>query len=179
VAYEAAQQLAADGDPVDLVVLLDVICQPRPTFAVTRSRLDRLFTRGGFSSLARGASRRLLGRGTALPDTPPPMDAAAAAAAPFVPGSTDVVLDRESVEWREGTWARHVPRAVSPVMLLRTREGREWTPGYHALGWDRAIDVQWDVLDVPGGHHTMLGEPYVRVVGERVAAALTAATVSR
>src|SRR6185312_11953417 len=58
VAYETAQLLAADGEPVDHVVLLDVICQPRPTFAVTRRRLDRLFTRGGFASLARGAARR-------------------------------------------------------------------------------------------------------------------------
>jgi thioesterase domain-containing protein len=173
VAYETAQRLATGGEPVDLVVLLDVICQPRPTFAVTRRRLDRLFTRGGFASLARGASRRLRRLGADRPDDPSPTDVAAVAAAPFVPGSPDVVLDRTSVEWREGTWARHVPRAVGPVLFLRTQEGRQWTPEYDSLGWDRVIDDQWEVHDVPGGHHTMLGEPYVRVVGERVAAALT------
>jgi acyl-CoA synthetase (AMP-forming)/AMP-acid ligase II/thioesterase domain-containing protein/acyl carrier protein len=160
VAYETARQLAAAGERVDLVVLLDTICRPRPKLTVTRRRLDRLFSRGGLHALARAASRR------------PPEDAAAAATA-FVPGSADVVHDRASVEWREGMWARHVPPAVGPVLLLRTREGQEWTPEFASLGWDRVIDEQWEVHDVPGGHHTMLGEPYVRVVARRVADALT------
>jgi thioesterase domain-containing protein len=161
VAYEAAQQLVAGGERVDVVVILDTICRPRPTFAVTRRRVDRLFGRGGLHALTRVVSRRR-----------PPDDAAAAATA-YVPGSTDMPHDRAAVEWREGMWARQVPRAVGPVLVLRTREGRQWTPEYDVLGWDRVIDEQWEIHDVPGGHHTMLGEPYVRVVGDRVAAALT------
>jgi thioesterase domain-containing protein len=69
-------------------------------------------------------------------------------------------------------WARRAPPAVGPVLLLQTSEAREWTPEYETLGWDRVIDEQWEVHDVPGGHHTMLGEPYVRVVAQRVADAL-------
>jgi thioesterase domain-containing protein/acyl carrier protein len=161
VAYEAAQQLAAAGGRVDLVVILDTIVLPRPTFAVARRRLGRMFTRGGLRSLARAASHRR-----------PPMDDLAAAPTPYVPGSSDVVHDRPSVEWREGMWARRVPRAVGPVLLLRTAEGRKWTPQYEALGWDPVIDGRWEIHDVPGGHHTMLGEPYVRVVARRIADSL-------
>jgi len=174
VAYETAQQLAADGETIDLVVLLDVIAQRRPTFAVTRRRLGVLFRRGGVRSLTRGAIRRVRRLAPAPSDEAAPLDDAAAAAAPFVPGSTDVLLDREAVEWREGTWSRHIRRSVGPVLLLRTREGRGWTPGYQSLGWDRVIDEHWHVYDVAGGHHTMLGEPYVRVVAQHVADALAA-----
>jgi thioesterase domain-containing protein/acyl carrier protein len=157
VAYEAAQQLANAGAPVDLVVLLDTICEPRPTFAVTRRRLDRLFSRDGLHAVARAASRRDDSTDDAV----------------YVPGSTDVVHDRASVQWREGMWARRPPPAVGPVLLLRTAEGRGWTPQYGCLGWDRVVDDRWEVHDVPGGHHTMLGEPYVRAVGQRVADALS------
>jgi len=167
VAYETAQQLAAGGARVELVVLLDTICRPRPTFAVTRRRLDRLFSRGGLHALARAANRRL-GHTQA--------DDVAAASTAYVPGSTDMIQHRPSVEWREGMWARRVPPAVGPVLLLRTREGQQWTPEYESLGWDRVIDARWEIHDVPGGHHTMLGEPYVRAVAQRVADALARAS---
>jgi thioesterase domain-containing protein len=38
------------------------------------------------------------------------------------------------------------------------------------------IDARWEIHDVPGGHHTMLGEPYVRAVAQRVADALAPAS---
>ena len=179
VAYETAQQLAAGGDRVDLVVLLDPLCSARPAFAVTRRRLRRLRTRSGLRSLASSAGRRVRRLGAAPRDGRSQPNEAAPTATEYVPGTTDVVHDRAAIEWREGRWARRVPRAVGPVVLLQTGEGRNWMRGYDALGWDPVVDEQWEVHDVPGGHHSMLGEPHVRVVAQRVAAGLSrAASVS-
>ena len=136
VAYETAQLLAADGERVDLVVIARRdLPAPARRSPVTRRRLVRAVQPRWLPHPSHAARVAVSpGSGTDPPERCVADRRRRRAAAPFVPGSTDVVLDRESVEWREGTWARRVPRAVGPVLLLRTREGRAVDAGVRRAG---------------------------------------------
>lgn len=75
---------------------------------------------------------------------------------------------------------RYVARPIScPILLLRASEELSVTPRDPALGWGGLTTSRMDVLTVPGTHFTMLREPHVQIVAERLRRRLDAAVVDR
>jgi thioesterase domain-containing protein/acyl carrier protein len=74
----------------------------------------------------------------------------------------------------------YVARPVScPILLLRASEELSVTPRDPALGWAGLTTSDLDVLSVPGTHFTMLREPHVQIVAERLRLRLEAAMGAR
>jgi thioesterase domain-containing protein/acyl carrier protein len=156
VVYETAQQLAAQGHPIGLVVLAD---SPHPTIAhrewkrrhSARYRAKKLLSRRGPEIVA-WRVRQLLGRN---PEKP----------VEYVPG-TDVPLDWSAAMERERSYA---PRpAPGPVLILGTRVYRR-VCGSPDLGWAPLLRRGWEAYEVPGNHNSMIGEPHVHVLAARMA----------
>lgn len=75
---------------------------------------------------------------------------------------------------------RYVARPVScPIVLLRASEELSVTPRDPALGWGGLTTGSLDVLSVPGTHFTMLREPHVQILAERLRPHLVAAIGGR
>jgi thioesterase domain-containing protein len=84
----------------------------------------------------------------------------------YVPG-TDEPLDWGAALQRE---MAYVPAPLSvPVVILGT-EGYQRYAGSADLGWAPMLDASWEAELVPGNHNTMLGEPHVHVLADRLAA---------
>jgi thioesterase domain-containing protein len=72
---------------------------------------------------------------------------------------------------------RYVARPVScPLVILRASEELSLTPRDPALGWGGLTTGRVEVLTVPGNHFSMLREPHVQIVAERLRGYLEAAT---
>ena len=54
------------------------------------------------------------------------------------------------------------------VTLMRTRKGRVLALGQPSLGWASVSRGEVEIIDVPGGHVSMLSEPHVRTVAEKL-----------
>jgi thioesterase domain-containing protein len=68
--------------------------------------------------------------------------------------------------------ARYAPLpSVAPVLLVRAAESAAEV-GDPLLGWGPLLREDAEVVEVPGGHLTMLQLPVVRQIGERIGAAL-------
>lgn len=208
IAFEMAARLVSAGESVELVALLDSVRPhtPKRPGLIASHRRDRLTQalvdarRAGLSPIGRAWTvlgvisrklvntltweikqrwvrwwvsarfrllRHLLARGWAWPRFLPELSV------------------REIYESAE---AHYVPRTLpdAPVVLMRARAA---APGVaddtpyceiyadEALGW-RAVTAALDVIDVDGGHSSMLREPFVQsVADELVPLAATAASV--
>jgi acyl transferase domain-containing protein/thioesterase domain-containing protein len=73
---------------------------------------------------------------------------------------------------------RHVPSAYSgKVTLFRAEEiGLMYQHVGPRLGWDAAVLPALEIVEVPGSHDTLVREPHVRLLGERLEGLLRPAT---
>jgi thioesterase domain-containing protein len=159
VVYDIARQLGDAGQRVGLVALADsphprVLGalpgdEPRPLKA-RLARVRRLFTRQG--------ARKAIDRLRALSDDPAPE------AVEYVPG-TDQPLDYAAAYRRHRNYRPE--SAPGPVVVYATPSLAE-AVGSSSLGWEPLITDEWEVHEVPGSHHSMLGEPHVHVLAEKL-----------
>lgn len=146
IAYEMGRQLQAAGEHVATLALLDAArpgAAKRPGY-IARQRLLRLWVRLRIALLRRG-----LAQGRAWPARL---------------CALDVRQRYESAE------AGYLPQPLigAGVVLLRARAGLDGTNDTparliymdEALGW-RAVVPELEILDVEGGHASMLREPHV------------------
>ena len=167
VAYEMAQQLQAQGQEVGLVVLLD---SGRPTPKTTSKR----GWRPGPSIV--GISRRVAHHSGNLMQLSPREQIR------YVKEGAKLKLDkRERIptdstvrQANKRASRRYVPKPYSgPIALMWASDRPERCPDPR-LGWgDLAPGLE--VHTVPGDHITMLAEPHVQVLAERLNACLDAA----
>lgn len=59
-------------------------------------------------------------------------------------------------------------KARCRVALMKARERISDAPQEPAMGWDELTEHEVEVLEVPGNHFTMIREPYVRFMAERL-----------
>jgi len=174
VAYEMARQYVAAGDSVGLVMMADTPFPARlPNF---RDHVVKLFSREGPPAVARRV-RRMTGRPPTAADLER-QERERARAERFGPG---VNLPAAVLRERRYVGADRPPAA--PVVVLRSRHTMEHLcGGSAALGWERYVRDDWQFIDVPGDHDSMLGEPHVHVlasaIGNCLAAAQERATVA-
>jgi acyl-CoA synthetase (AMP-forming)/AMP-acid ligase II/thioesterase domain-containing protein/acyl carrier protein len=161
VAYEMAQRLIAAGERVELLALADIpLPKPLPTL---RSRLRMLFSAEGPSAVAWQVRSRVPWLRS------PEQLSPTAVAAPEWATDTDQPADLDEAYMRERRWqARPI---AAPVVMFNTRESIEKAGSLH-LGWEKVGVDGWSVVEVPGSHFTMLGEPHVQVLAARLAEAL-------
>ena len=155
VMYEMARQLASDGDRIGLMVIADAL-HPKVVDArwrarrTSRYRLRKLFSRRG-PSVVTYRVRALLGRRVSR--------------APLPLAGADAIADWAAVSARE---RRYVPGpAPGPVAVLATRTFID-AAGSPDLGWADDLVAGWWAYEVPGSHDTMIGEPHVQVLTERL-----------
>jgi len=166
VAYEAARQLAAAGEPVAFVGMADGV---HPEWLrrrydhrhSLRHRLRKLVSREGPAVIARRLRRvrhRVLGR----PAPAPPVRR--------LPG-TDAVADFGAALARERAY--HPGPAPVPVTMFVCRAYADMV-GRPDLGWAGTVPEGSAYVAVPGDHDTMIGEPHVHVLAAEVAARVAA-----
>ena len=69
--------------------------------------------------------------------------------------------------------SRHRVRWLRRVALLRCRSTVEVvSAGSSVLGWERYVNDDWEIHEVPGSHDSMLGEPHVHVLAATLASCL-------
>ena len=181
LAYEVAQQLAAKGHPVELLVMIDSACPSvHDPFVLRMMRNARIHAghvaSGGLQQLrytATGIWRRFslrmkihgwrLGRPIGIPISRPsprePMDVILA----------NVIASRA-----------YVPRPYAGRVLLFKRT--EELIGRYRLqdnGWRRVVRGGLEVVNVAGGHLALLAEPGVARVATELAAAMRAPNEAR
>ncbi|MFI5047341.1 MAG: AMP-binding protein [Acidimicrobiia bacterium] len=157
VMYETARQLAALGGSVGMLALADSL-HPAILRAdwrrrhSARYRVRKLLSRRGPAVVA-WRIRHLVGR-----DAPRPRVT--------LPG-TDQPLDWTAVGARE---RGYVPGpAPGPVVVLATRSYLNLSiVDGPDLGWAPVLDAGWASCEVPGNHNSMIGEPHVHVLAERL-----------
>lgn len=188
LALEAAQQLQADGQEVGLVALIQSATveysRPRPgapaplhAFRRALARVDRElaglrlveprfrapYTAARMASLTQAARVRLERLAPALP----------------LPSSrrrraySHAYALAALAAAHAAAFERYVPRTYhGPVLLFRASK-QPW--GVHedaSLGWRDLVDGELELCEVPGFHHYVLREPAVRMIADRLAAAL-------
>jgi thioesterase domain-containing protein/acyl carrier protein len=145
IAFEMARQLAAQGEQVALLALLDTPCPARKIRRRTlRQRLQRR---------AAQLRRRTL-RGKAA----------------FLWGLLRRSLPAhlwhlEEVHWAAAQRYRPGPYA-GKVLLLRAQGRRDHIDGDPSLGWSEWVTGPLEVAEVPGNHISLLQEPNVRRLAE-------------
>jgi thioesterase domain-containing protein/acyl carrier protein len=171
IAFEMAQQLAADGDRAALLAIID---SASPDAGPTASPLQRQLRR----------VRRLA--------TKPPRELAAAlarraagTASHLLPRYDATTRDDGAPRWSEGMPAAfhdiatrhyHLARAYTPrhyagdVWLFRTEDDRFATD----LGWRRWVQGRLTIEMLPGDHGNVLKPPHVRNNARRLGAAIDA-----
>jgi amino acid adenylation domain-containing protein/non-ribosomal peptide synthase protein (TIGR01720 family) len=160
VAYEMARQLVAAGERVGLLVLMDT---PTPELI------------GELPDQAAALARLLEGVAPIDPDRLRAMPGAQRLR--FVLAEAERVglvppgLDPDRAEQLFAVFAAHV-RAVQtyrpgrfdgPVRLLRAVHSEVTAPDY---GWGELLTGQWQTIDVPGTHESMVWPPNVRRLAE-------------
>jgi amino acid adenylation domain-containing protein len=191
IAFEMARQLEAQGAEVAFVGLIDTVS---PTLA-SGNRSDAAITLSVAVDAARRARRtlsltaadldgrdreaqlrrvadHLQGQGAPLPE----LEYAALEA--------DAQVLRDRLAAQRG----YAPEPFAGTLtLFRAAEGDEAYAQYveatlpepeeqRTLGWSRFSTRPVQVRDIPGGHHTMMTEPHVRVLAEHVRASLASAS---
>ncbi|MFT0877621.1 condensation domain-containing protein [Rhodopseudomonas sp. G2_2311] len=178
VALEVAQQLKSLNGEVSVIFLLDTVA---PGYVESMSRFDRLLrrvqltdriipdllarirkVRSGDMSLAAAMSQysiirnnplvRLIGRGS---DAPRPR----ATNEDFLNhGLMDYLLDARALyPWKPYD---------GEVVLFRSAKSRVGRLFVRGLGWDKVVNGQLRIFDVPGGHDDMTREPAVATIAE-------------
>jgi thioesterase domain-containing protein len=155
-----ARQLAADGDRTAVVVMADTpFPAPIPT---PGDHLRKLFSNEGPRAVARrlrGLADRVLPQRVARADRPVSvLEARARELAAYG-------VDLHATIMRERRYVSEPRPPVAPVALLRCRHTMEVIcRGSPVLNWERYVDDDWEVHEVPGSHDSMLGEPHVHVL---------------
>ncbi|WP_264052715.1 condensation domain-containing protein [Rhodopseudomonas palustris] len=178
VALEVAQQLKSLNGEVSVIFLLDTVA---PGYVESMSRFDRFLrrvqltdriipdllarirkVRSGDMSLAAAMSQysiirnnplvRLIGRGS---DAPRPR----ATNEDFLNhGLMDYLLDARALyPWKPYD---------GEVVLFRSAKSRVGRLFVRGLGWDKVVNGQLRIFDVPGGHDDMTREPAVATIAE-------------
>jgi acyl-CoA synthetase (AMP-forming)/AMP-acid ligase II/thioesterase domain-containing protein/acyl carrier protein len=171
VAYELARQCTAVGERVGLVVMADT---PYPVpLPSLRDRVAKLFSREGLPVAMRRlhqfARRVPAVRVLAKPQPPTELEVRAHEFAA-------VGVDMYATIRREREYVSTDRPAAAPVVLFSCRPTmEEICHGSRVLGWERYVQDDWEVVEVPGSHDTMLGEPHVHTLAARLASCLVAA----
>jgi acyl-CoA synthetase (AMP-forming)/AMP-acid ligase II/thioesterase domain-containing protein/acyl carrier protein len=169
VAYEMARQYAAAGESVGVVLMADTwLPQPLPTF---RDQLRKLFSREGPAAALRRIGRMVGWRRRPTKEAMERAERAHARAAQLGPG-----VDLHAALLRERRYAGKDHPPAAPVVMLTSRHTIEHVSGGSTtLGWERYVRDDWQFIDVPGDHDTMLGEPHIHVLAAAVARSLVEA----
>lgn len=185
VAFEMAQQLQKRGHEVARLFILDT---PAPVFAAPPPPGDADDV-ALMVTLARRAERQLGQRLGVTPAELQALDGEAQLhylkerlqAAHLLPRGGGVKQVRGLVQvLRVVNRIQYLPREVqpTPITLLRAREFDPEDSFNEALvqdftwGWSRFAAGPVEVHTVPGGHMTMMAEPHVRGLAERLSACL-------
>jgi len=188
VAFEMAQQLLAQGEPVALLVLLDTGCPGRKIERLPlRERLDlrmaelksqslsgkiALISRWGAGRI-QNPFRRLLRGGRAG------LRGDVYAYYRKVGESLPVHL-RELERAHLAAFQRYRPRPYTGrAFLVRAEERAKGPYPGASLGWDKWMKGRFEIVPVPGDHASMLEEPRVKQVAEAVAKKLSECWDSR
>ena len=142
--------------------------EPLPTL---HDRVAKLFSREGPSVVARRigrVTRRVRPSGSRVGDVE---------SATAHPAQPDWVaregIDTQEAVLRERRYVSVVRAPAAPVALLRCRHTMEHVcGGSPALGWERYVEDNWEVHEVPGSHDTMLGEPHVHALADTLSTCL-------
>jgi thioesterase domain-containing protein/acyl carrier protein len=151
--FEMAQQLSAHGEEVDRLFILDsgflhfLRPPPRPDRTLARDALMRIVAHGrGVRVRALRALRRLR--------------------------ETEHTRTLRTVrEANERAWWRYQPRPYAGSITLLHSEEYGTRQQWHVETWSRLVDgIETHV--VPGDHRTLIREPHVAVLAERILACL-------
>ncbi|SDH06217.1 acetoacetate--CoA ligase [Pseudonocardia oroxyli] len=152
VGYEVAARLRTEGHDVDYLGLLDVL---PPTAALTPAERRAHSWEGRFATLTSSKLREALTRRLG-----------------GITGRT-VEPDRERAEYEKtsGTFDAHVPRPYPGMVTYYQAADRRPVIGNQLAAWLR-LAPHLVVTTVPGHHETMLGNPFVDEVAERISVTL-------
>ena len=186
LAFEAAQQLSAAGEEVALVVLIQTM---NPTYARFSPDLT-VFQRGWFRTTKRVDLEleylRQKGPTHIFERCRRTWDIARARTAIAFDNSTGNghgQLERRSMAYtlemlaieHEKARMRYVPRLYGgPVILFRASKQLSGLMTDYTLGWRELLDGDLEICEVPGHQETMLGEPNVSHLAEKLTAHLRA-----
>jgi len=171
LAFEVAAQLAARGEEVALVILLDSV---NPKHFRQMGALNRVLCKLKFHLISlwqlRGAGRRRY----ALARLRHRLACLRAIAlrhrqviSGLTPGFHDV-LERAALLYEPK------PYAGAAVLLQPTQR---WVD--YRTGWTELLTGEFSALDCPGDHNSMLEEPNVQVLGATICTCLSQARVAR
>jgi thioesterase domain-containing protein len=170
IAYEMAQQLAAAGETVGLVVMIDTptpdLAGELPDQAATLARLlDGVVPVDLTQLRAMPARERLqfvLAEAERAHVIPPGMD----------PDRAQHLFEVFAAHLT--AVGRYRPSPFSgPVRLLRAVHSGISVPDY---GWGQLLSGQWEIIEVPGNHDTVVWPPNVQRVAEVLRAQLSVPT---
>ncbi len=186
LAFEAAQQLSAAGEEVALVVLIQTM---NPTYARFSPDLT-VFQRGWYRTTKRVDLEleylRQKGPNHIFERCRRTWDIARARTAIAFDNSTGNghgQLERRSMAYtlemlaveHEKARIRYVPRLYSgPVILFRASKQLSGLMTDSNLGWRELLDGELEICEVPGHQETMLSEPNVSHLAEKLTAYLRA-----
>jgi amino acid adenylation domain-containing protein len=149
IAFEVARQLLASGSPEPRILLMDSL---RPRGALdyywVESLSDLLMSVKHFRKTLRVAARRLA-------------HAASSDDLLTVAERHDKALDGAIKSYK-------AQRYDGSVTLMRTSKGRIAAMGRRSHGWPPVVQGQIKIIDVPGGHVSMLDAPHVYTVTEKL-----------
>ncbi|MEM7674541.1 MAG: SDR family NAD(P)-dependent oxidoreductase [Myxococcota bacterium] len=173
-AYEIAQQLLADGEEIALLVMLDTILPVQPELSSTdRAKIQMIEIQNkGPQYFAEWADRRMRWEMAKLRKR---------LAGEEEDEATTPQFQNDAIE---AAFRAALPRYVvkhypGRVVLFRPKLDKRWVLGpdrfvnsermfvYEDNGWGQHVD-QMDVFEVPGDHDSMVLEPNVRILANRL-----------
>jgi len=168
VAFEVARQLVAAGETVGLLALLDCpapisIFQVRGFLTSARAHVDNWLQsspRKKLSYVADVVRRRL---GTADFEL---RDKSHEQPGGGIPKEYKSLLQAQTIAARRYRAKPHTGRAV----LFRTKGSASSPPNDPTRGWGKLIRGGLEIQEIPGDHLTMLTEPHVHVLAEKLCA---------
>jgi thioesterase domain-containing protein len=175
VAFEMAQQIQADSEDVALLSLLDTPCPPFDSGYYLRYRLDRLWRhrRGQLRYLMRHLVRLIQHPYTVLQyNASNPLisalDKIGSAVRSYSPHSQNANNSKVDCA-NDRAMQRYVPQAYPgrATLFLASEPLVRYSPDPR-LGWSELAAGGLEVHVVPGTHHTMLRQPHVRVLSEKL-----------
>ncbi len=173
LAIALARKVRQLGIEVQTVFLFDTLlpeAQRRIWWKWVLLRLKASVTRQGLRQLPRdfGKLQRKLSSRIAIRRS----TSGATARAPQAAGTGDYYqqfIQQQRTAFRAAyrQWNREQSQLDFPVVLFRAGLRDIWVPGYATAedyGWRRYVGGKLSIVDVPGGHISMLADPYVRGV---------------
>ena len=184
VAFEMARQLLAAGETVALLALIDAWRAPGSGAPTAE---DRAMLASGFAHDL-GVSIDHMRVSWDHMWSLPPADQVGyaldvALSQRLLPPEVSVAQVRRYLQLHVThieAMRRYTPAPIAcPIALIRASEAVSLAPRDPALGWDELTTAGLQVLPVPGNHFTILREPHVQIVAERLRACLDAVAGAR